>query len=36
MAMRPDMANGAVAGKRETSFEPTLLGFLATTNKETQ
>ena len=22
MAMRPDMANGAVAGKRETSFDP--------------
>ena len=24
MAMRPDTANGAVAGKRETSFDPAL------------
>ena len=33
-AMRPDMANGAVAGKSETSFDQALSGLLATTKKE--
>jgi len=34
MAMRPDMANGAVAGNRETSLDQALSGLLVTTMKE--
>ena len=36
MAMRPGMANGAVAGNREISFDQALSGLLVTTQKETK